>query len=81
MKKNAIPVILLTASLLFSACGSKLPEPSEGYDIVLVTDSPDPGTDGSNNSAGVEIRTEASVVKASDLYSRAERAVQVLPHR
>ena len=68
MKKDAIVPILLIISLLLAACGSKLPAPAEGYDVVLVTDSPGVNENGAQSSADV-IKREPSVVNASDLFS------------
>ena len=68
MKKNAILIVILAVSLLLAACGSKVPKPVEGYDIVLVTDSPEKES-GSQQNTDTEKKTEASTVNAADLFS------------
>ena len=68
MKKNAILIVILAVSLLLAACGSKVPKPVEGYDIVLVTDSPEKES-GSQQNTDTEKKTEVSTVKAADLFS------------
>ncbi len=67
MKKNAGAALLLDLVLLLTACGAKLPEPADGYDIVLVTDSPE--ANGSGIQSAAEPAREASTVSAAELYS------------
>ena len=69
MKKNAVFALLLVLSLLMTACGSRIPEPAEGYDIVLVTDSPEHAGNGSQSPAAAEPVREASTVSADQLYA------------
>ena len=69
IKKNVILPVVLIMLLLLAACGSKIPEPAEGYDLVLVTDSPDSGVDAEQTNTDTANNREPSSVKASDLYS------------
>lgn len=69
MKREVFITALLILLLLLAACGSKAPEQVEGYDVVLVTETPAAGDSNEQTNAAAEKKTEASTVKASELYS------------
>ena len=69
MKKRVIAIVLLAGILLLSACGTKTPEPDEGYDIVLVTEPVGTEPDTSADPAGEAKKWEPSVILAADLFS------------